>query len=223
MAAPGDMMTVRLHGRFDGEPIINDIGFGLNTDFGSFPLAAAALVSELDTALGTSSGGGPWLTALSNAYTLEIVEVVDVLPGTSASFQSPSGYPGAQEGSDAMPPNDALAVSLRSVYKGPGGRGRMYISGWPESDAAGGYWTGDAQAAAQTICAALNSSFGELGTGSFRWSIIHRYSNGGVLHAPVVKLATPELKPVVDWTVHNEVRSLGRRAVGRRIRRVRSA
>jgi hypothetical protein len=215
-------VQVRLKARCGGEPIINDLGFAVNTDFGTFPELATQMVTELDAAIGTSSGTGVWFAGLATGYYLEAIEVADVKPGTAAGVQVATGYPGAVSDGDTMPPNDGLCISLRSVYRGPGGRGRIYLAGWPESYAASGYWTIEAQNAASAIASALNTAFGELGTGSFRWCIIHRTSNGGVLHAPVVKLAVPEIKPIMDWTVHNEVRSIGRRAVGRRIRRVRA-
>lgn len=223
MTTAGDMIQVRLRGRFDGEPVINDISFAAVADYGTFVLAAQGLITELDAAIGVATSGGTWFGGLSSQYTLDAIEVADVYPGTSAGFQRVVGFPGSAAGSDAMPPNDSLCITLRSEFRGPGGRGRIYLTGFSEDAASGGYWESGAQDFASTIASGLDTAFGEFGTGSFRWCILHRYSNGGVRGAPVVKLATPEIKPVQDWTIHNEVRSLGRRAVGRRIRRVRAA
>jgi hypothetical protein len=220
MPAAGDMVQLRLHGRIGAEPIINDLSFAAVADYGTFPQLAQGLIAEVDTAIGIITPGGPWTGGLSTGYTLESVEVADVYPGTAAGFQRSSGVSGAAT-ADAMPPNDALCITLRSDFRGPGGRGRMYLTGFSEDSASGGFWEAGAQDAAGTIASALDTAFGEFGTGSFRWCILHRYSNGGVLHAPVVKLAVPEIKPIMDWTVHNEVCSIGRRAVGRRIHRTR--
>lgn len=222
MPASGDMVQVRLKGRIGTEPVINDLSFAAVADYGTFPQLANGLIGELDTAIGVVSGAGIFHGGLSNGYSLDVIEVADVYPGTAASFQTAGGGIGGVTDGDAMPPNDSLCLTLRSEFRGPGGRGRMYLTGFTEAWASGGYWEASAQDYASSLASALDGAFGELGTGSFRWCIIHRYSNGGVLHAPVVKLATPEIKPVVDWTVHNEVRSIGRRAVGRRIHRTRA-
>lgn len=211
--AVGDVLLARLNARFDGEPVMNSLAF---VDVGSgqenFIDTASDLWSSLDGALGPFSGGGVMLTGLSVQYHLLSVDIASVVPGTAPMASYLAGGFGTVEDDDAMPPNDALCITWRSDFKGPSGRGRTYLSGFAEGSANGGYWEAGAQTYAQIFADALLANFGEEGTQNFRFVVLHRMTGG-------VPIVPPEQKPVMGYTVRNEVRSLGRRAVGRKIRR----
>lgn len=209
----GDMYLARVNATFDGEPIVNSLTFVGVAAFGTWTEAAGELAGQLNVSLGLISGGGQWADGLSVQYKVNALEIIDVSPGVSPLASFESAVIGTVTDDDAMPPNDCLCVTLRSDFKGPSGRGRMYLNGFAEGSANGGYWEAGAQAYAAGIAAKLVEDFGEFaGAASFRWSVLHRMTGG-------VRLVPPEVKPIMSFSTHNEVRSIGRRAVGRKIRR----
>lgn len=220
----GDVILARFNARFDGEPVMNSLAFvSVGFDEPGFDAMANQLHIELAAALGLDGGAGGWIDGLSVQYNLVSMQYQDVVPGTAPMVEIAVGQPGTVADEDAMPPNDSLTLTLRSAFKGQGGRGRIFLTGFAEGSANGGYWEAGAQDYASAIGSALLTNFGEEGSGNFRLVVLHRYSNGGVRGAPSVKLEVPEQKPVMSFTVRNNVTSIGRRAVGRRIRRVRAA
>lgn len=211
----GDMVQARIMGQLLGQPVINNLSFVLVSPFGTWSEAATALTDALETALGVLGGGGPWVTNRSNQYTVAGVQVLDISPGVAPLHEATSSAVGALEG-PSMPPNDCVCMTLRSNFRGPSGRGRMYLSGYTETDSTSGFWEAAVQDSVSAIGSALDDEFGELaGSSSFRWCILHRLDHG----TPIIP---PEVKPVMSFTIHNEVRSLGRRAMGRRISRRRT-
>jgi hypothetical protein len=220
--ASGDLITVRIVGTLSGQPIINNLSFSIINPAATWGDQVTQAATDLNGVLGVL-GGGSWYEARAAEYLVQEVQVVDVAPGTSPMGSVAAGAGGALGTDQSMPPNDALAITFRSDFKGPSGRGRIYLSGYPEAYAVGGYWTTEAQDNASGIASTLLENFGELAAAAnMRWVILHRSSNGGVPGGPQVPVVPPEVKPVMSFTVHNEVRSLGRRAMGRRIRRVRA-
>lgn len=212
----GDMVTARIIAELSGQPIINNFSFTLVAPFATWHECAVQLHDDLDAALSIIAGGGVWTTGRGVGYVTHAIQVVDVFPAVSPLEQFAVNTPG-DDSNATMPPNDCIAVTLRSAFKGPSGRGRVYLAGYTEDAATNGFWEAGVQNAAGAIAEALDAGFGEGASGtSFRWCILHKVSGG----APLVP---PEVKPVMSWTVHNEIRSLSRRAMGRRIRRTRPA
>lgn len=208
----GDMVTARIVAELSGQPIINNLSFTLIAPFATWREAANQLHIELNSALNIDAGGGVWTQDRGTLYQTNALQVIDVFPAVSPLIQYALNAPGNLD-DPTMPPNDCLAVTLRSDFKGPSGRGRIYLAGYTESAATNGFWEAGAQDAATAIMNNLDLNFGEFAGGaSFRWVILHKVAGG----APVVP---PEVKPVMSWTIHNEIRSLSRRAMGRRIRR----
>jgi len=220
--ASGDLITCRIVASIAGSPVINDLSFSIINPAATWADQVSQVGVDLASALGLG-GTGVWGAALSSNYQTSELQVVDVVPGTSALGSVGIGAAG-EGGADSLPPNDCLCITLRSDFKGQGSRGRLYLSGFTEGDQTNGYWEATAQDAATDIGNALISGFGEFASGAnMRWVIIHKTSNHGVKGGPVTKLEPPEVKPVMSFTVHNEVRSLGRRATGRRVPRHRAA
>lgn len=212
----GDVMLLRVSARFDGEPVMNSLAFvdvGSGLDQGA--ATQAGLADAFNGALGMTNPAGDWLTGLSVQYQLQSLEVVDVVPGTFPLYSLALGGVGTVADDDAMPPNDALCITWRSQFKGQGGRGRTYLTGFAEGAANGGYWEAGTQDYATTIANDIINAFGESASSPYRFCILHRQHLGAAI-------VPPEQKPVMSYTVHNEVRSLGRRAVGRRIHRTRA-
>lgn len=207
------ILLARIKARFAGEPVINSLAFvDVGSDGVDWPSTAEALFVSLSTTLGLGAPGGMWTAPLSVQYHLDSIGVSDVAPGTSPELDYVVGLPGEVADEDAMAPNDSLCITWRSAFRGPGGRGRTYLTGFAEGSSNAGYWELAAQNAAATIAGAMMVAYGEGGTQPFRFVILHRMQGG-------VAVIPPAERPVLSFTIHNEVRSLGRRAVGRRIRR----
>lgn len=213
--ANGDLVVVKLLATCGGEPCINDLSFRIENPAATWGELGLQILTDLQNAIGVQEGG-PWTDQRSTAYNLYGVQMGDVLPSTSPLIEFTVGAQGAIA-DDVMPPNDSLCVTLRTDVKGRTGRGRMYINGYPEGAANGGYWEEVAQNNAGVIAQALLDQFGALSPDrNMTWGVISRFEFN-------VKREIPAFTPIVNYTVHNTVRSLRRRAVGVRISRRPSA
>lgn len=205
-------MQARLVSTLSGQPIINNISTTLVSPFADWATTALNMLNALQTALELTTDGGIWTASRGVNFRTTELQVIDVFPGVSPMVSFGLGNVGV-EVSGTLPPNDCCSVTFRSNFKGAGGRGRMYLAGYTEADATDGFWELGVQNAVDGIAAALDTSMGEFaGASSFRWCVLHRSAGG----SPIIP---PEVKPIMSWTVHNEIRSLSRRAMGRRIRR----
>lgn len=213
MPEVGDLITVRINATLDGQPIINDFSFALISPSATWNTTALVAANALDAALGLYTGGGLWTARLVSEYLVGSIDVLDVSPGTQPMVSLAASAQGEAGVNAGLPPNDCICMTLRSDFRGPSGRGRAYISGLAKADTINGFWTSDAQTYAQAIGQALIDGFGEEAPdATMRWCVIHKISGG----APLVP---PETKPIMSFTVRNNVRSLSRRAMGRRIGR----
>ena len=207
-----DIIQVRIRALFDKEPVVNTLTFAVVDAQPTWVTQVQGLRTGLDMSLALEAGDGPWVHGLSVQYVQQRVDFIDVWPGTNPMLSYASAGVGNVTDEDAMPPNDCLCATLRSEFRGQGARGRIYFTGFAEGSANGGYWEAGAQTYATGVLDLLLGNFGPEGGQECRWIVAHRLAGG-------VRLAPPEIKPIVSYTVHNEVRSLGRRAVGRRIHR----
>lgn len=209
--AAGDLVVVKLLSTCGGEPCINDLSFQINNPAATWAAQAVQMQLDLDGAIGTT-GGGNWNSQRSTAFNTYGMQFVDVRPGTSPLAETVLGVQGVVA-DDVMPPNDSLCVTLRTDIKGRTGRGRMYLNGYPEGASNGGYWETTAQDNANEIAQALLTAFGQEAVGAnMTWVVISRYEFG-------VKREVPAATAISSFTVHNEVRTLRRRAIGVRISR----
>jgi hypothetical protein len=213
MSAVGDLVTVRIVATYQGEPIVNDLSFMILNPGETFPLTAQQVVDDLDASEGVISGSGSWTDQRTTQYVVDHIDVLDVLPGVAPLQSFPSSAAGTVD-EDGVPGNCNLCCTLRTDTRGQRGRGRLYLCGYSEGLTTAGYWEADAQTAANNILNNLMANYGpDSGGPDMSWVVIHR-SEGNPPH-PV----TPVAQPVTAFTVHNEVRSISRRAIGRRIHR----
>lgn len=212
----GDIMRATIEGTFDGEPVMLDLGFLSNSGAGSFQEDADALVGEVMTALQLGAPTPPFMEPLSAGYTINSIRVQDLAPGVAAGLVYPVGVPGGNSTDDALPPQLALCVTWRTGLKGKANRGRSYLTGFAEDAQNGGYWISEIQAWAQTVFAQpLIDAFGPVGSGNYALSVVHTMSGG-------VRLTPPTSTPIISYSIHNETRTLRRRAPGVRISRRRA-
>lgn len=209
--ANGDLIVVKLLSTCGGEPTINDLSFRIENPAADWPTQVQQVLGDLGTAIGLTSPG-VWTEQRSTAFNTYGMQVVDVYPSTSPLLELGLAQQGVIA-DDVMPPNDSLCVTLRTDVKGRTGRGRMYLNGYPEGSANGGYWENVAQDNAESIAEALLANFSAiLGGQNMTWGVISRFEFG-------VKREIPAFTPINSTTVHNEVRTLRRRAIGVRISR----
>lgn len=209
--ASGDLVVVRIKSTVGGEPTINGLSFQILNPSATWPDQVTATAALVDQTLGIQLGGA-WVVARSTAFNSFEIEVVDAWPNTSPLGATVVSGQGAVE-DDVMPPNDSLCITLRTDVKGRTGRGRIYLNGYTEGSSNGGYWEASAQDNGTAIAEALLSGFGAAAVApDIRWGVISRYEFG-------VKRDIPAFTPINSFTVHNEVRSLRRRAIGVRISR----
>jgi hypothetical protein len=213
----GDVMRLTLEGTFDGEPTVIGFGFVSNSGLGSFQEDSDALIQEFNGVMGFDATPSAYLAPLSVHYQVTGVRVQDLSPGVAASNVSAFGQLGGNTVDDALPPNDALCITWRTGLKGKQNRGRSYLTGFAEDSQVSGYWISEIQAWATSVIGnGLMAAFGPLGSGNYALSVVHTMSGGA-------RIIPPTATPIVSYTVHNEVRTLRRRAIGVRISRHRSA
>lgn len=211
--ATGDIIGVQLAGTFGGEPFRIGIGFVSNSGATTWSDETSALGGEIVAALELDSLSGAFMAPLSVQFKLDALLMQDLSPGVSSMWSYGIGRVGGNETDDAMPPNDALCVTWRTGLKGVANRGRSYLSGFAEDSNNAGYWIPEIQDwAASEFAEKLMAAFGPVGSGNYALSVIHKQSGG----APLVP---PTATPIIGYQVHNEVRTLRRRAVGVRVSR----
>lgn len=209
----GDLYRATIEGRFDSEPVVIGLGFLSQSEMPDFQQDSEALAIALATALGLDGVGGDYMTPLSVQYKVDGIRIQDLNPGTSAGAFFTFPAEGGNTTDDAMPPNDALCVTWRDGLKGKQHRGRSYLTGFAEDSQSGGYWISEIQSWAVTAFAgALMIAFGPTSPGSYVLSLVHTVSGGA-------RLVPPTSDPIVGYSIHNEVRTLRRRATGVRISR----
>jgi hypothetical protein len=213
--AAGDLVVVKLLSTCGGEPCINDLSLQIENPAASWAEQVMDVVSGIGAAIGPA-GTAFFNVGKSTAFNTYAAQVVDARPNTSPLAEVLLGWQG-DIADDVMPPNDSLCVTLRTDVKGRTGRGRVYFNGYPEGGANGGYWEAATQLLANNVAQALLDEFGTANLGrSYTWGVISRYEFG-------VKREIPAFTAITSYSVHNEVRSLRRRAVGVRISRHRTA
>jgi hypothetical protein len=212
----GDIYKLGIEGTNGGEPFVWGVGFQSQSEEPDFLSDATSLFVAVNDLLALTSPGSGFLTPLSVQCKINQVRISDVNPGVSASLVFPVGAVGANVVDDGLPPNDSLCITWRTGLKGKQNRGRTYLSGLAEDSQNAGFWIGETQAwATDGFASPLLQNFGPGGTGSYVLSVIHSMAGG-------VRIVPGTATPIISFSIHNEVRTLRRRAVGVRISRHRA-
>lgn len=201
------LCRVTLVHTFNGITVDNT--FGIETGDGTDP-------QDLAEAVAATLVGSAWMAGRSDAISLVAVRVEDDTPGTAASGEKILAVPEAGDDTgNAAPPLCALVVKWKATGKGPKGRGRMFLTGFPASTAVGGFWTSDAQDPASAAASVLFDAYGPSGSGQL--CVINRYDNQGVKGGPQIELNPHTATLIKAFTIDNVVRRQGRREIGRGI------
>lgn len=170
--------------------------------------AQQALGAAFQTALLKNTSGG-LLHGTHNSVSSSRLWVTDVKPGELATYiRTYSAVAGDEASGEALPPQCAAVLSLRTALKGRSYRGRVYLPGMGEVSQSGGTWIAAQQAKYATIAAQLLAVFGPSGTNTdWRLAVISRWLNK-------VERATPVAVEVNAISADNLVRTQRRRVVG---------
>lgn len=146
---------------------------------------------------------------VSSAWSLTLLRVEDVEPGTAASFELAVSPPQAgTTGGDALPPQDSAVLAVKTALKGRSFNGRNYMPPTGESTQAAGTWI---PAYITNVEAFASSMVGRYITNAttshYLWSVVSRYSGG-------VKRATPIATAVLSTVARTTTKTLRRRQLG---------
>lgn len=168
---------------------------------------SAGVTPALATSLGTALVS--WWNANFKAdsvttFTLQTVYMTDLTSQTSFTVTHTAGLPSAgTNGGDPLPFNCALVASFRTAQRGRSGRGRNYVSGWPETQVSAS--TADSLRVGR-ILTGYNLL---IGAGTFvaglQWVVVSRFHDG---IPRAVGLAIPITSVVVDPTMDSQRRRL---------------
>lgn len=196
----GSIALVRVHHTLNGSEVLSTFGLVVGGTITTPEIAADVLAALTPT----------WMAGRSSDIVLTQVSVVDDVPGLEATGFSPMVAVPGDGAPGAAPPNCAVLVKWSSLLKGKGGRGRIYLAGYPATTAVGGFWTGDAQDPASAAASAIFDAYGPSGTNLAvgALSIINRQLGGA-------KLVPHTATPVNLFTIDNIIRSMRTREVGK--------
>jgi len=113
---------------------------------------------------------------------------------------SPAPVAGTDVGEE-LPIQDAMVVTLRTIFRGRGGRGRLYIAGFNESALSSGMFAANDINNVMAMLLAVQVAANAAG---FLWVIAHRYENG-------VPLALGEPRTVTSALVRSSIPGVQRR------------
>lgn len=196
----GSIALVRVHHTLNGSEVLSTFGLVVGGTV-TTPEIAADVLTVLTPG---------WMAGRASDIVLTQVSVVDDVPGVEATGFSPIVAIPGDGAVGAAPPNCALLVKWSSLLKGKGGRGRIYLAGYPATTAQFGFWTADAQTPASAAASLIFDAYGPAGSNLAigALSIINRQLAGAAL---VPHTATP----VNLFTIDNVIRSMRTREVGK--------
>lgn len=200
--AEGDICELVIGGRYLGADMLTILGFRQRAGGGGDTFAA--LVTDFKVA-----AQGHFVTSKSTGFTITTYKVVDVVPGTGATYEeTPSPTPAGTDGATPGPPATAAVTTWQTALKGRSYRGRTYHGGY----GTGAFPSGVVVASVQTAISAFSNycitRWGPSGT-STEWEIgvISRVSGG-------VGRPTPIFTPITGWSSDWIARQQRRREIG---------
>lgn len=138
----------------------------------------------------TSSGMDDFI---STTYALAQVGIRDINVANQAEFLDTGGAVAGSDAGQALPPQIALVITLRTALAGPRFRGRVYLPGWTETvnDAAGLCTSAAAEGGRLFIASIYNA----LVASGMELAVLSRPRDADLLHVPPITaragVATP--------------------------------
>jgi hypothetical protein len=204
----GDVFRIRTKGTHLG----SRVEFGVHVEFMSAAADPADLVASWIATI------MPLVTAATSVETNWLsVMASDTNPLGAASVEVglTQPNPGAIAG-DALPPQNAVVVSLRTGLKGGRRRGRFFVPGISETGTALGRLSGTQLTAIQALASGIMGAYGSAGTEAANYRL--------AVYSPIDTTPPPPkpFKPkndrlvthITEFTVDPVVRTQRRRAIG---------
>lgn len=201
--AANDLVVVRVLTNGASTRAINDLGFKY--------LSGTANAQGLVTDLQTSGQLTQFMKGKGTDVSITQVQVVDVVPGTGATYSTtptPTIAGDDAAASDYLPQQCALVTTLYTALKGRSYRGRVYHVGYREARQASGVWDATAKNPLDTWCTNMLARYGSAGTSTdYQWVVISRYLDH-------VKRATPVGTVINSFATRTTVYTQRRRVTG---------
>lgn len=115
-----------------------------------------------------------WDTVACNQVTASRLEALDLTTANSFYVSRTINVVGVIV-DNMLPPQDTIAVSLRSAFSGRSRRGRLYHVGTPETAQDGGYLN---ETFVGSVIAVYEELMFDLGTQGWEWLVVSYVSNG---------------------------------------------
>jgi hypothetical protein len=200
-ANTGDLYAVHVLYTTPGGVAENTFGFAARQAVAGD--AQTDLANAFRTAMIKNTSGG-LLFNMTAGFSCTTIRVEDVKPGTLATVESVAAAVTGNDAGQALPPQNAVVMTLYTASKGRSYRGRVYLPGVSENA-----WDGSAMPGAVltnylTIPTQLGAVFGPGGSNA-NWSlvVISRYLNKVKRGTPV---GTAVTSIVVDPIIHTQRR-----------------
>jgi hypothetical protein len=204
--ATNDLATVKVRYTLSGvsDEVFNDFGFKA-LDSGA---SRAGLAAAFKTALVKATSGGLLYNTVSGYQSADLT-VVDVIPGTGATYGYSYAAVTGTSGGDAMPLHDCAVITWTSDIKGRSHRGRSFLTGYGEGDQSKGIWTSTVQTVLAAIGTQMLAVFGPTGSDThWQFGVISRVEGGSPRPVPIWTAVT-------GVVVRDIVFTQRRRTVGR--------
>lgn len=200
--ATGDVYRIGIEWSLNAQArALTTFGLVEGTGLGG-PNPMADVASSVEEALGPTP-----VEAWPATTQLTAIVVSDVQPATRGGYRLPlSGLAGTVV-ADALPPQDAIVVSIFTGLKGKANNGRMFLPPMSETLQVSGFWSQDAIDPASGFFSRLYDKFVNDGT-EYQMHVLSYVpaSSPRVLRAAV---------PVTAFTIDNVVRTMRSRQNGR--------
>lgn len=200
-ASSGDIYAVRV--QYSGPGGISENGLAFAARQAVAGDAQLDLANAFRTALIKNTSGG-LLYGMTTNFSCTTIRVEDVKPGTLATFEQSAAAVAGNDAGQALPPQNAVVITLYTAVKGRSYRGRIYLPGVSENA-----WDGSAMVGAiltnyLTIPTQLLAVFGPSGSNA-NWQlvVVSRYLNKIKRATPV---GTAVTSAVVDPIIHTQRR-----------------
>src|SRR5689334_15918544 len=92
-------------------------------------VATSSVAESIFTALKAAAGWTSWKARVNSGVSLIGIDLRDMRVANQATFQGTSGASAGTGAGTALPPGDALCVTLRTALAGRAYRGRVYLPG----------------------------------------------------------------------------------------------
>lgn len=202
-----DVYRVVIRGRLFGSEIDNVLWFrersGSSVGSGN---NSAALAANVRTGIDAN-----WRAVASTSMFYEAVQATRMIPYGDGPTEDAwaANTAGTAGASTAVHPQSAGVLTLYTSKIGRSRRGRIYLAGFPGSNAASGLWTAGTLTGMTSIATTLTTRYGPSGSQAYELGVWSKLIAG-----PDPPFVTTAFEPITSIAVRSQIRSQRRRQVG---------